>query len=828
MTPEHAWQAVLGQLQMEMPKATFETWVRRARFVSWEQGKFTIAAEDELSRTWLDERLSSTLNRMLTGMLNETAEVHFALSQAVSLTPEVAWGSVLEDLKAQIPAPQFERYLEKSHFLAFYNHRFIIGLPSVEGQIWVTTTVNGPTTRRLAELMGKPVDVQFVVAPDGESTDIDQVENPKTDQPVLPGSAALSQKEAEILIAPLRTSLYEIIARPRSVVVVPAYLLRWLPYLGPDKGWFLIAMRQRYFQTFGKKVTRQPHGQVFTASREQIARWSGLGKNLAFQFLQELDQPHQEGKFLSWFMQSFEQGRGKAKTYTFRADMPLTPADAEALETWLLAHGIRDTPVETLQLALEHQPRDLLSFPTPTPSVHHLQLSPTPLTIQEVVLNTAGLLPAQPAYLPVKRLADALQNHLQSPADNLLLSHYFLLEWLPRLGRIPGWVITILRDRGFIDHHTGIRRDRIKLEGGYGELAKLLNVSERQIRDWLPAWEHMVRRGGEEHEGLGALESTGKTSSAWAKHQAKRSLVSTFLDKTATVDWKGAKETTYEFKVKLEEPLTPEHQEIHDLLEIILFECLRSGNVASLETIIADLTGLVRESDNPDLTRYANQTTSCEVDPRIGQPVLELFRESNNPCSANRTADDAIDPRFARLKALFFKYLYPKALLEIKQLLQQHLKELLSQDTECIQNPKGGEVQIGEEALNWNWDKLFGYGGISRDSQVEILADPEIQTQFLAQALYGFENKATEPGKGIKTPFKYAEKHRYEQPLPEYMELAQLSPDELKAVLEDWARQGPAFKLSDSAYQLAKVLREKEFLRVLMDATVTGSSGKGP
>lgn len=822
MTPEQAWQAVLGQLQMEMPKATFETWVRRARFVTWEEGKFTIAVEDEFSRAWLAERLSSTLNRMLAGMLNDAVEVHFELPQPVPITPEVAWATVLEDLKSQLPPLQFECYLEKAHFLAFYSQRFIIGVPSVEGQTWVSTTVNGPTTRRLAELMGTPIDLQFVVAPRPDISPVS--EKPEKALSDSPSPAALSQKEVEILIAPLRTSLYEVIARPKSVVVVPAYLLRWLPYLGSDKGWFLIAMRQRYFQSFGKKVTRQPHGQVFTASREQIARWSGLGKNLAFQFLQELDQPHQQGNFLRWFMQSFEQGRGKAKTYAFRADMPLTPADAEALEAWLLAHGIRETPLETVQLALEYQPRDLFPFPTPAPSSHHAQLLPNPLTVQEVVLNTAGLLPSNPAYLPVKRLADALQQHVQSPADNLLLSHYFLLEWLPRLGRIPAWVITILRDRGFIDHHTGIRRDRIKLEGGYGELAKLLNVSERQIRDWLPAWENMVRRGGEVGGSQSCSEFPDETSSAWRKHQAKRGLVSTFLDKTATIDWRGTRETTYEFKVKLEEPLTPEHQEIYDLLETILFESLSSGSISPLETIIADLKDLVRESDTLNTPCSANQTSLFEVAPRIGQPVLEVLRESNNSCSAIRAINGGTDPRFARLKALLIKYLYPKALLEIKQLLQQHLNELHPQETEPTQNQPGG----GEEGLNWNWDKLFGYGGLPRESQSEILTHPEIQTQFLAQALYGFENKATEKGKGIKTPFKYAEKHRHEQPLPEYMELAQLPPDELKTVLEDWARQGPAFKLSDSAYRLAKTLREKEFLRILEEATTKGHPGKGP
>jgi len=42
MKAEQAWQAAQGQLQMEMPKAAFDTWVRNAEFISYEDGSFII------------------------------------------------------------------------------------------------------------------------------------------------------------------------------------------------------------------------------------------------------------------------------------------------------------------------------------------------------------------------------------------------------------------------------------------------------------------------------------------------------------------------------------------------------------------------------------------------------------------------------------------------------------------------------------------------------------------------------------------------------------------------------------------------------------------
>ena len=45
MNPEQAWQAVLGQLQSEMPRASFDSWVRDTQFISFENNLVTVAAQ---------------------------------------------------------------------------------------------------------------------------------------------------------------------------------------------------------------------------------------------------------------------------------------------------------------------------------------------------------------------------------------------------------------------------------------------------------------------------------------------------------------------------------------------------------------------------------------------------------------------------------------------------------------------------------------------------------------------------------------------------------------------------------------------------------------
>lgn len=81
MKAEQAWHAALGQLQMEMPKASYDTWVRDAELVAYEDGLFVIGVHNAYARDWLEGRLASTVTRMLTGVMNRTVGVRFIVWQ---------------------------------------------------------------------------------------------------------------------------------------------------------------------------------------------------------------------------------------------------------------------------------------------------------------------------------------------------------------------------------------------------------------------------------------------------------------------------------------------------------------------------------------------------------------------------------------------------------------------------------------------------------------------------------------------------------------------------------------------------------------------------
>ncbi len=79
MDAHQAWQATLGQLQMDMPKATFDTWVRKTSFIRHQDNTLTIGVDNAYARDWLENRLTSTGERLLSGMLDCPQNLKFVL-----------------------------------------------------------------------------------------------------------------------------------------------------------------------------------------------------------------------------------------------------------------------------------------------------------------------------------------------------------------------------------------------------------------------------------------------------------------------------------------------------------------------------------------------------------------------------------------------------------------------------------------------------------------------------------------------------------------------------------------------------------------------------
>lgn len=74
---QRIWITIQNQLQEEMPRASFETWVRDSTAVSLVDKVLTVSVRNAYARDWLTSRMSSTVVRMLSEIIGDQAEVVF-------------------------------------------------------------------------------------------------------------------------------------------------------------------------------------------------------------------------------------------------------------------------------------------------------------------------------------------------------------------------------------------------------------------------------------------------------------------------------------------------------------------------------------------------------------------------------------------------------------------------------------------------------------------------------------------------------------------------------------------------------------------------------
>ena len=70
-----AWSMVTGQLQREMSKALFETWVEPLKPLGYNDRTFTVSAYNSYGREWVESRLKGRITRILQGLYNDVVSL---------------------------------------------------------------------------------------------------------------------------------------------------------------------------------------------------------------------------------------------------------------------------------------------------------------------------------------------------------------------------------------------------------------------------------------------------------------------------------------------------------------------------------------------------------------------------------------------------------------------------------------------------------------------------------------------------------------------------------------------------------------------------------
>ncbi len=75
------WQATLGQLQLQLAKPTYDTWVKNTQGLSYEDGVLVVGVHSAYAKDWLENRLYAIIQRTVTEVAQRTTSVRFVVKR---------------------------------------------------------------------------------------------------------------------------------------------------------------------------------------------------------------------------------------------------------------------------------------------------------------------------------------------------------------------------------------------------------------------------------------------------------------------------------------------------------------------------------------------------------------------------------------------------------------------------------------------------------------------------------------------------------------------------------------------------------------------------
>jgi chromosomal replication initiator protein len=80
------WEAALGELQLQVNKPNFDTWLKDTTGISYKEGIFVVGVPNVFIGEWLRSRLYSLIKRTLTSIVSQSVDVQFTVRP---LNPEI-------------------------------------------------------------------------------------------------------------------------------------------------------------------------------------------------------------------------------------------------------------------------------------------------------------------------------------------------------------------------------------------------------------------------------------------------------------------------------------------------------------------------------------------------------------------------------------------------------------------------------------------------------------------------------------------------------------------------------------------------------------------
>ena len=82
MDAKQVWRAALGELQVSLSPANFETWLRDTYLVDVDDQRFRIAVPNGFAKDWLETRYRSLISQTLARVVGYSVQVEFVVAAA--------------------------------------------------------------------------------------------------------------------------------------------------------------------------------------------------------------------------------------------------------------------------------------------------------------------------------------------------------------------------------------------------------------------------------------------------------------------------------------------------------------------------------------------------------------------------------------------------------------------------------------------------------------------------------------------------------------------------------------------------------------------------
>jgi chromosomal replication initiator protein len=86
-TPQEIWDTALGELQLQVSKPNYNTWLKDTKGIECRTDLFVIGAPNAFIAEWLENRLLSLIKKTLSGIIGSSVDVQFMIKSPVK--PEV-------------------------------------------------------------------------------------------------------------------------------------------------------------------------------------------------------------------------------------------------------------------------------------------------------------------------------------------------------------------------------------------------------------------------------------------------------------------------------------------------------------------------------------------------------------------------------------------------------------------------------------------------------------------------------------------------------------------------------------------------------------------